>query len=157
MLCWRCLLVSLGALSSAVLFAQDRVQTGRYSAVAAVATPVQQAPLEAIISVEFSERVNTVGMAVQTLMIGTGYDLSDILYWDVEVLELFERPLPEAHRHLGPLSVLTALKTVIGPAFYLIIDPVHRLVGFKVHPDVESLGFGSGEMSEEAVNWKHSF
>ncbi len=157
MLWSRCFLVSLGVLSSASVCSQTWVQTGRYSAVAAVPTPAQQAPLNAIIAVEFPEGVTTVGQAIQRLVNGTGYGLSDILYWDVEVLELFERPLPDVHRTLGPLSVLTALKVLMGPTFHLVIDPVHRLLGFELNPDVKPLGFGPTEKPEEASRWKHSF
>ena len=146
----RYLFVSLGVLIFAPVCAQDWVQTGRYASVATIPTPAQQAPLDAIISIEFPEPVSTVGAAIQMLVDGSGYELSDILYWDVEVLELFERPLPGVHRNLGPLSVSTALKTLMGPAFYLIVDPVHRLLGFGLNPVIEPLGFGSAEEPGEA-------
>jgi len=151
------LTLTLCLLSSEVAWSQAWVQTGRYSAVAAVPTPAQEAPLNAIISVQFPDGVTTVGQAIQRVVAGTGYSLSDILHWDIEVLELFERSLPSVHRNLGPLSVSRALKTLVGPAFHVVIDPVHRLVGFELNPAFEPLGFGRGDQSQEADQWKPSF
>ena len=128
---------------------QALVQTGRYTAVAPVATEAQQEPLQAIVTVEFPESVTTLRAAVQHLLAGTGYALSDVLYWDVEVFGLFDRPLPEVQRTLGPITVLVALKTLAGPAFRVVIDPVHRLIGFELDPTARALGFETNPPHEE--------
>lgn len=129
--------------------AQGLVQTGRYTAVAPVPSEAQQAPLQAIVSVDFPDSVTTVGGAVQHVLADTGYALNDVIHWDAEVFDLFDRPLPEVQRTLGPLTVLVALKTLAGPTFRLVIDPVHRLVGFELDPVVSALGFGATAPDEE--------
>jgi type IV pili sensor histidine kinase/response regulator len=128
----------------ALAAAQPLVQTGRYTAVAAVPTDAQQEPLQAIVTVEFPESVTTVGDAVRHLLAGTGYALSDVLYWDVEVFGLFNRPLPDVQRTLGPLTVLAALKTLAGSPFRMVVDPVHRLIAFELDPNVRAVGFEVG-------------
>lgn len=152
-----CLLTALCVLMPVLGESQDLVQTGRYSAVAAVPTEAQTEPLNQIVTVEFPETVTSVGDAVQHLLSGTGYALSDVLYWDVEVFGLFERPLPDVQRTLGPISALMALKTLVGPTFQLVVDPVHRLIGFELEPNARALGFQPVDGQEEAPQWKHSF
>ena len=124
--------------------AQPLVQTGRYTAVASVPTIAQQEPLQAIVTVVFPESASTVGDAVRHLLAGTGYALSDVLYWEVEVFGLFERPLPEVQRTLGPLTVLAALKTLAGPPFRVVVDPVHRQIAFELDPNARVIGFDAG-------------
>jgi len=136
-----CLLAALCVLLPVLGESHDLVQTGRYSAVAAIPTEAQTEPLHQILSVEFPEAVTSVGDAVQQVLSGTGYALSDVLYWDVEVFGLFERPLPDVHRTFGPISVLIALKTLVGPSFQLIVDPVHRLIAFELDSNALALGF----------------
>jgi len=110
---------------------QALIQTGRYSAVYAVPTEAQRNPLEAIVTVEFPEAVTTVGHAVRHVLVGTGYDLSDSLHWDVEVFDLVNYPLPQIQRTLGPLSVLDVLDVLIGASFRVVVDPVQRQIAFE--------------------------
>ena len=137
-----CLLAALCVLLPVLGESHDLVQTGRYTAVGEVPTEAQIEPLHQILRVEFPEAVTTVGDAVQQVLSGTGYALNDVLYWDVEVLGLLERLLPDIQRTLGPISVLIALKTLVGPTFQLVVDPVHRLIGFELDPNARTLGFG---------------
>ncbi len=44
---------------------------------------------------------------------------------------MFALPLPAVHRSLGPMTLRDALKTLAGPAFNLVQDPVHRLITFE--------------------------
>ena len=137
--------------------AAELVQTGRYTAVALGPTEAQREPLQAIVTVEFPEGVTTVGAAINHLLLGTGYALNDVLYWDPEVFGLFNHPLPDVQRTLGPITLLAALKTLAGPAFQLVIDPVHRLIAFELDPGARSLGFGDAAAREEAAKWQASF
>ncbi|MGH8490231.1 MAG: FimV/HubP family polar landmark protein, partial [Gammaproteobacteria bacterium] len=48
-------------------------------------------------------------------------------------------PLPAVHRTLGPMRLDEALKTLAGPAHYLVVDPVHRLVSFELREPYQGL------------------
>ena len=118
---------------------QSLVQTGRYTAVSTGPTVAQREPLQAVVTVTFPPDVTTIGGAVRALLADTGYALTDVLYWDPEVFQLHERPLPGVQRSLGPMTVFDALKTLAGPAFRVVVDPIHRLVSFEVDPTARTL------------------
>ena len=118
--------------------AQSTVQTGRYTAAATGPTDAQREPLQAVVSIEFKRDVATIGAAVRTLLADTGYELADVLYWEPELFALHERLLPAVQRTLGPMTVLDALQTLAGPAFRVIVDPIHRLVLLEVDPSVRA-------------------
>jgi len=125
-----CVIAALFALLPRLSPSQTLVQTGRYTAVYAIPTDAQREPLQAIVTIEFPDDVQTVGQAVHTLLADTGYGLTDVLNWDVEVFPLLNHSIPRVQRELGPLTVLDAIKTLVGSAFEVVVDPVHREVAF---------------------------
>ena len=44
---------------------------------------------------------------------------------------MLELPLPAVHRRIEPMPLQTVMGLMIGPAFQLIQDPVHRLIAFE--------------------------
>lgn len=144
------LLASLGVLASAFAMSQPLVQTGRYTAVAPVATPAQQEPLRAIVTVKLPETVTTIGAAVERVLSGTGYALHDMNGANPEEANLLSRPLPDVQRSLGPITLLDALEVLAGPAFRVQIDRVHRLIGFELDPDAQGVGVGDLAGGQEA-------
>jgi len=110
----------------------DEVRVGRYSALSAVPTEAQRDLLAGIVTVAFPEPVATVGDAVRHLLQGTGYRLAGDVAAHPARSQLLRLPLPDAHRHLGPMPVRLALETLAGPAFQLVEDPVHRLVSYEL-------------------------
>jgi type IV pili sensor histidine kinase/response regulator len=127
-----CLIFLLLALLPQLSSSQTLVQTGRYTTVYAVPTDAQRDPLQAVVTIEFPDEIETVGQAVNALLADTGYRLEDVLYWDVEVFELVEHAVPRVQRELGPLTVLDAIKTLIGSAFGIDVDPIHRELAFEL-------------------------
>ena len=87
--------------------------------------------LSAIVRVEFPGSVTRVGQAVEHLLRPSGYRLSPQHAAEPTRQSLLNLPLPEPHRTLGPMPLKTALETLVGPAFRLVEDPVHRLVSFE--------------------------
>jgi len=132
-----CLLAALSVLAPVTSRSQVLVQTGRYTAVYAVPTDAQRDPLQAIVTVSFPAEVDTVGQAVNCLLDKTGYAIADALYWDVEVFDLVRHPLPAIQRELGPLTILDAIRTIVGPAFNVSIDPFDRRVAIEIVPPPE--------------------
>lgn len=108
------------------------VQVGRYSTLPAMPTVAQADLLATTITVSFPARIITVGEAVQYLLQRSGYRLATAPVIDPETADLLTLPLPAVHRHLGPITLTQALETLVGPAFRLIHDPVHRLISFEL-------------------------
>jgi type IV pili sensor histidine kinase/response regulator len=109
----------------------NEIQVGRYSLYATTPTEAQKDLLKSIIKIQFPDKVQTVGEAVRHLLQGSGYRLARAEIIGRDTLDLFVLPLPEAHRSLGPMPLQTALETLVGPAFRLVEDPVHRLLTFE--------------------------
>jgi len=118
------------AVASVNLQAQD-IQVGRYSLLAATPTSAQAELLSTTLSVQFPERIQTVGEAVRYLLQRSGYRLAQLKSLGPDTTALFALPLPAVHRSLGPITLRGALETLAGPAFHLVQDPIHRLLSFE--------------------------
>jgi type IV pili sensor histidine kinase/response regulator len=109
------------------------VQVGRYSTVPAEPLPEQIHLLDAMVTLNFPKsHVKTVGDAIDHLLRQSGYQIADAYASDPAVEILMSRPLPEVQRQLGPCPLRDALSTLAGPAYQLVVDPLHRLVSFEV-------------------------
>ncbi len=104
---------------------------GRYSAERAGPTVIQRDLLALLISPRFPDSVRTVGQAVEASLMTTGYRLSPPLTADPARSSVLVLPLPVAHREFRNTPIRRVLETLVGPAFKLIEDPVHRLVSFE--------------------------
>ncbi len=111
------------------------IQVSRYSTINPIPSPEQQHLLHVIIRVTIPNEKRTVGKTIEYLLRRSGYSLAQSLAQDPKVEQLFQKPLPEVHRNLGPMTLDDALLTVVGQAFRLDVDPVHRLVAFERRPD----------------------
>lgn len=102
----------------------------RYTSIALAPTLADADPLESIVTLHFPRaQVNTVGEAVHHLLVRTGYRLGQI---DTAIQEVFALPLPQVHRKLGPCSVRTALRILMGESYVLVTDPARRVVGYAL-------------------------
>jgi len=110
------------------------VQVGRYSTLSPVPSAAQADLLATTVAVSFPQRVATVGEAVHYLLQRSGYRLADSTATSAVSAHMLALPLPAVHRHLGPITLSRALETLAGPAFRLVRDPVHRLIGFELCP-----------------------
>ncbi len=109
----------------------NEIQVGRYSLLATTPTEAQVELLAATVTVQFPERIQTVGEAVPYLLQSSGYRLATAEAIRPDTVALFELPLPAVHRSLGPMTLRDALEILAGPAFHLVQDPVHRLISFE--------------------------
>lgn len=129
-----------GLLLAGVVYAEPGdVMVNRYTVVAPVPTADQRDPLETIVRVTFPPFVSDLGGAVDYLLARSGYRLADAMASGESQLILLRRPLPASQRTLGPMSLRRALETLGGEAFWLVEDPVHRLVAFEVTDGYRSL------------------
>lgn len=104
---------------------------GRYSAERAGPTVIQRDLLALSVSPQFPESIQTVRQAVEATLMTTGYRLSSPLNADSARAAVLALPLPVAHREFRNTPVRQVLETLVGRAFKLIEDPVHRLVSFE--------------------------
>ena len=123
-------LAGICTVASVNLQAND-IQVGRYSLLAATPTEAQAELLAATMTVRFPERIQTVGEAIRYLLQRSGYRLANPDAIGPDTVALFALPLPDVHQSLGPMTLRDTLETLAGPAFYLLQDPVHRLVSFE--------------------------
>lgn len=116
------------------------VQVARYSAVAPLPSAAQLEPLNAVVSIVFPEEFTTVDEALHHVLRRSGYRLARAGAADPASSVLAKQPLPEVHRQLGPIIVASALSTLAGPAWSMVVDPVHRLVSFELIPKYAAIG-----------------
>ncbi|MCP4041104.1 MAG: pili assembly chaperone [Gammaproteobacteria bacterium] len=128
-----------------------QVQVGRYTLFAATPTEAQVELLATTTTVRFPERIRTVGEAVRYLLQRSGYRLPTAESIGPDTVALFGLPLPAVHRSLGPMTLRDALATLAGSAFYLVQDPVHRLITFERCAPNRSAVQDTGTTSETEV------
>ncbi len=128
--CLCCLLVTQWALAS-----PPTVQVGRYTTMQAVPTAAQKDPLLTLGTFHFGVSVTSVGEAIAQVLRPTGFHLVPLDHLPSVAQAVLTKPLPYSQRHLGPLRIQDALRVLMGEAvFTLVVDPVHRLVSFRVKP-----------------------
>lgn len=112
----------------------SETRIGRYSTVNPGPTPSQKSLLDTIIHTRFHQRITTVGQALDFLLMRSGYRLMKEDQKNVSLMILYNYPLPEVHRDIGPIKLRDALQTLAGPAYRMVIDPLSRVITFDVKP-----------------------
>ena len=103
---------------------------GRYSR---IISDAPEAPLSApVLNIFVSAR--TVGDAVRIVLSPTGYALASGRYTDPMQPTLLALQLPYVQRDLRAATAIEALVRLAGPSYRLMVDHVHRQVGFEVRP-----------------------
>lgn len=109
-------------------------QVGRYVSVDNKPTQAQIDLMQQTLQIHFPTSVVTVGDAVNYLLANSGYSLVDANVQSPDLIQLLNKNLPVVDRDLKYMNLKQALLTLVEPAFYLEIDPLHRLVNFDVKP-----------------------
>ncbi|MBD3612050.1 MAG: OmpA family protein, partial [Hydrogenovibrio crunogenus] len=121
----------LAAMSSSIGVSANETQIGRYTSVSNTASFVQQNLLATEIKVNFPKRIKNLHQAFEQLLANSGYRLSQENL-DIDIDVLYEQPLPDVHRWIGPMSLREALQTLAGQTWQLVTNPVDRTVTFKL-------------------------
>ena len=138
----RCALVGsvclsvFGILSSS--YAQ-RILVGRYVSVPVQPQHTQQDLLQQLIQIKFPKRIHTIEQALKYMLRFSGYRLVDVKKMDPSVFAILQQSLPEVDRNFGPMTLQQGLRTLLGTPFSLLIDPVHRLVSYRLKGRYEQL------------------
>ena len=106
-------------------------QIDRYSVIAVRPTAGQRDLLSVTRAITVPGDIESVGEAFHWMLRDSGYRLATDTVLSEEVRAMLELPLPAVHRRFEPMSLQTVLGLMIGPAFHLIQDPVHRLIAFE--------------------------
>jgi type IV pili sensor histidine kinase/response regulator len=104
-------------------------QTGRYSVMAAQPTTGQRDLLSVTRAITIPGDIDSVGEAFHWMLRDSGYRLA---------ADAVLSPLPAVHRRFEPMPLQTVMGLMIGPAFHLIQDPVHRLIAFERCVDISA-------------------
>ena len=126
----------LGATASS--FANN-ISIGRYLSVAAKPQNDQQRLLQQQIQIKFPQNILTIQKAVGFVLQFSGYRLADLKQMNHSARDMLGQPLPVVDKTFGPMTLEQGLTTLSGNAFYLLIDPIHRLVAFQVNPRYRNL------------------
>lgn len=114
------------------------VRYGRYTLVELSPGAGQQDLLEQIVDVTILPTLaTTVGEALRYVLLRSGFTLCD----SPQIRILNTLPLPAADLHLGPVSLKTALRILVGPAWKLEVNEMTRSVCFL--PALPPSGHGS--------------
>ena len=139
------LAIVLGTHAQAVVAQAPRIErvnspavtpVGRYSRL--VDLPAL-APLDAPLLRSFGTS-RTVGDAVRLTLSETGYRLADAENTHPLQSALLTQSLPNVHRDLSGTSALGALVALGKPGYRVMVDHVHRLVGYEVRPSFADFG-----------------
>ena len=118
-------LVALSAQS--VSASESRI--GRYTSSLNTVTQAQKDPMSVEVEVRFPTSVETVGQAIDYLLMPSGYSLAK----NSEAKEyLLDLPLPSVHREIGPVKLSDALQVVAGDVWTTHFDPLKRDVHYRV-------------------------
>lgn len=131
--------MSVGVVAKEHAAAEGGMQIGRYSEMSVGPTIEQMDVLKALVQTRFHGSITTVGQAIDYILLRSGYRLASGTSADPALQILTSRPLPEVHRELGPITLEEALRTLAGPIYRLVIDPLHRLVSFEIKEGYQSL------------------
>lgn len=111
-------------------------QTGRYSVMAVRPTVGQRDLLSVTRAITIPGDIESVGEAFHWMLRDSGYRLAADGVLSEEARAMLELPLPTVHRRFEPMPLETVMGLMIGPAFHLIQDPVHRLIAFERCADI---------------------
>lgn len=112
----------------AMVNAEERARTDRYTLVSMEAKSDQSRPLSTITNISLGREIGSVGDAINELLKGSGYRWQSQDGIDHLLNEL---PLPEVVRNLGPIRLSDALQTLAGETWTLRTDNLNRIVWFE--------------------------
>lgn len=107
------------------------VQVDRYSVMVVGPTAGQLDLLAVTSPVVIPNDIKTIGDALEWLLRDSGYRLASEPVMTSDTKKMLELPLPAVHRRFESMSLKTAVALMVGPAFHIVQDPVHRLIAFE--------------------------
>lgn len=128
-------IATFGLFCGAILDAQaaNVSQISRYATVENKPLAAQINPLDAVQLIHFPQDVQTIGQALNYWLKYSGFHLAPDDKLSSNLKLVLKQPLPQVHRHLGPLTVKDGLEVLVGkPIFTLLSNLLIREVNFKL-------------------------
>lgn len=110
------------------------IREGRYRIVSTKPSAEQRDLLAQIIQFEAQVIHTTVKSALDVVVNGSGYRVCSAETGS-SIETLYNLPLPQAHRKIGPVTLRNAIQVLAGPAYSVEVDETRRGICFKVRPD----------------------
>lgn len=123
-----CLSASFGTLAGE---SGPAVTVGRYAVSVAAPSVGQQDLLANPVTSDIPPDIVHIGDAVRWLLRDSGYRLAEQPVLTADAHAMLQLPLPAVHRQVESLPLYRVLELLVGPAFLLVHDPVHRIVSFE--------------------------
>ena len=141
-------LANNGVLAAAqpVISSKTVTQIDRYSELAAGSTLEQRDLLAVTAAVSIPNDIESIGGALRWILRDSGYRIAADSVIPPEVHAMLKLPLPAAHRRLEPMPLKAVLALMVGPAFHIVQDPVHRLLSFERCNTVQNYSPTQGEL-----------
>ena len=134
-------------------------QVARYSVIHPRPTSGQQDLLAVAVPIRISNDIVTVGGALEWVVKDSGYRLAASSRLTTDVEDMLKLPLPKAHRQFQALPLQDVISLLVGSAFVLVHDPVHRLLAFEhcraTHRDGNKTT-SSQKIKSRSYSWKSS-
>ncbi|HAU0803505.1 PFGI-1 class ICE element type IV pilus protein PilL2 [Legionella septentrionalis] len=130
----RTTIIGLLALSSLQIQAANITQVGRYATVNNQPLAAQINPLKTVQQIHFPSSVQTIGEAVEYWLRYSGYHLAPQNKQNESLKQIFQQPLPQVTRNLGPLAIADGLTVLVGKTlFSLKQDELLREINFSLN------------------------
>ncbi|HBD9450193.1 TPA: hypothetical protein KLD84_000278 [Legionella pneumophila] len=128
----RTMLFSL-VLCGLQVHAANITQVSRYATVNNQPLVAQINPLKTVQQIHFPASIQTIGEAVNYWLRYSGYHLASKEKQSESLKQVFQQPLPQVSRNLGPLSIDNGLTVLVGQQlFTLKQDDLLREINFSL-------------------------
>lgn len=92
--------------------------------------------LDQNISIIFSNKVTTINDAVALLLFESGFRLQPVKQQDKYTKLMLDNSLPAIQQVIKNKTLKKSLLDLTGHQFKIVIDPIHRIITFKIRPTV---------------------
>lgn len=106
-------------------------QIDRYSIVVVAPTAGQRDLLAETTAISIPNDIENLGDALRWLLRDSGYRLADDRVLSDDVHAMLTLPLPAAHRQFEAMPLRVVVELIVGSAFHIVQDPIHRLLAFE--------------------------
>lgn len=130
---FRKIIVSGLALCSLQIQAANITQVSRYATVKNQPLAAQINPLKTVQQIHFPASIQNIGDAVSYWLRYSGYHLAPKEKQSESLQQVFQQPLPQVSRNLGPLTIADGLTVLVGQQlFNLKQDDLLREINFSL-------------------------
>lgn len=128
----------------------EQTQISRYVSQKEEIPESKQNLLDQNISVEFDSNVETLRDAINQLLLNSGYRLRNINHQDKYIKAMLANPLPATQRTIQNATLKQALLMLTGHQFIIQLDPINRIIDFKIRPTVLAIYLNNQGVSDES-------